>query len=58
MREPVKCSRCDGCGKLADTESQEPWTAWTSLPLHSSLSVLVGMVKPMICPDCKGTGSR
>lgn len=52
-----KCTNCDGCGKVADTEDQEPWTAWTSLPLHSSAAVLTGMVKPIPCPECGGSGA-
>jgi DnaJ-class molecular chaperone len=50
------CPKCDACGKVADTEDQEPWTAWTSLPLHSSAAVLMGLVKPMTCPRCGGSG--
>ena len=50
------CPRCDGCGKLADTEQKEPWTQWTSMPLHSSMAVLSGIVKPIPCPDCGGSG--
>jgi hypothetical protein len=51
-----KCTRCDGCGQIANSEDGEPWTAWASLPLHSSLAVVAGIVKPIPCPDCKGTG--
>jgi hypothetical protein len=52
----MKCETCDGCGRLADTEDREPWTVWTSMPLHSSIAVLLGIVRPIECPDCKGTG--
>lgn len=51
-----KCNRCDGCGKIANSEDGEPWTVWTSLPLHSSAAVLAGIVRPITCPDCNGTG--
>jgi DnaJ-class molecular chaperone len=54
--KPVKCTRCDGCGQLADTKDEEPWTAWTSLPLHSAAGVLSGLVKPKLCPACGGKG--
>lgn len=50
------CDRCDGCGRLADTKDREPWTAWTSMPLSSSIAVVAGVVKPMTCPECCGTG--
>lgn len=47
-----KCHRCDGCGLIASSERGEPWTAWTSLPLHSSAAVLMGVVRPIPCPAC------
>jgi hypothetical protein len=52
----MKCQRCDGCGRIADTERGEPWTAWTKAELTYSASVLLGIVKPLKCPDCGGTG--
>lgn len=52
----AKCTRCEGCGKLADTDEQEPWTAWAKLPLQSSMAVLSGLVKPVLCMVCNGTG--
>ncbi len=55
-REP--CRACDGCGKVADTTDQEPWTTWTSLPLHSAIAVTSGLVKPITCPTCLGSGKR
>jgi hypothetical protein len=51
--EPEVCPKCDGCGQVADTDDQEPWTAWTSLPLQSSAAVLMGLVKPIPCPVCR-----
>ena len=51
-----KCRQCDGCGKVADTNDQEPWTAWTSLPPQSAIAVVAGIVKPIDCPICGGTG--
>lgn len=53
---PPKCGRCDGCGRIADTEEGEPWTSWLELPLQSSAAVLMGIVNPIPCPDCGGTG--
>jgi hypothetical protein len=50
------CPRCEGCGQQADTDDREPWTAWTSLPLRSSAAVLAGLVKPVPCDACGGTG--
>jgi len=56
MEQKKKCARCEGCGQIADDEEGTPWSAWLSLPLKSSLAVLMGMVKPIKCPDCKGMG--
>mgnify|MGYP001578388989 CR=1 FL=1 len=53
-----KCERCDGCGRIADSESGEPWTYWMELPLRSSVAVLCGIVKPISCPACGGSGSK
>jgi len=58
MSEPKMCERCDGCGKLADTEERGPWTAWTSLPLRSAVAVIAGLVKPITCDVCGGTGKK
>lgn len=50
------CERCDGCGKIADSDDGEAWTEWTSLPLHSAQAVVLGIVKPIPCPVCNGSG--
>jgi hypothetical protein len=53
MGNPVMgCSRCDGCGMLADSKDGEPWSSWMNLPLKSSAAVVFGVVKPIPCPDC------
>jgi hypothetical protein len=51
--EPKKCMRCDGCGKIADSDEGEPWTAWEDLPPGSDIAVKMGIVKPIPCPDCE-----
>jgi hypothetical protein len=52
----TQCDRCDGCGRIANSEDQEPWTDWTNLPAHSQLAIRIGLVVPITCPDCGGTG--
>lgn len=52
------CPSCDGCGLLADSEDGEPWTAWESLPGKSAAAVTLGIVKPITCPRCDGTGDE
>lgn len=56
-REPVLCPRCDGCGKIADSDSGEAWSEWLALPVQSAVAVVAGIVKPIPCPDCGGSGS-
>lgn len=51
-----KCGRCDGCGKIANDDDGTPWKYWLEIPLQSSLAVLAGLVKPIECPECTGTG--
>ncbi len=53
-----KCLKCGGCGQVADTEDQEPWSYWLELPLQSATAVLLGIVKPIDCPECSGTGLK
>jgi hypothetical protein len=53
-----KCPRCAGCGKIANTEDGQAWTHWLALPLASSLAVAWGIVKPIACPVCSGSGKR
>lgn len=50
------CLACDGCGKVANSEDREPWTAWTSLPPQSQLAITLGLVRPIVCDRCDGTG--
>jgi len=50
------CEQCEGCGKIADSESGEPWTYWEALPPSCDLAVKLGIVKPIECPRCSGTG--
>jgi hypothetical protein len=55
--DPTKCLKCRGCGKVADSEEQEAWVYWEELPLGSDLAVQMGLVKPIPCPECGGTGA-
>lgn len=56
MAERMPCPRCKGCGQLANSDSGEPWTDWLKLPLESALAVFIGLVRPVTCPACGGTG--
>lgn len=54
--DPVPCWKCNGCGQVANTDRQEPWTAWEQLPVRSAMAVVLGLVRPVLCPQCDGTG--
>ncbi len=50
------CSRCEGCGQIATDEDGTPWTFWANLEPPANLAVQLGIVRPIECPDCEGTG--
>ena len=52
------CTKCDGCGEVADTEDQEPWTLWEALPEICRSAMTLGIVRAVTCPACKGTGKK
>lgn len=52
--ETVKCTRCEGCGRIANSIDGEPWSMWESLPSGSDVAVKLGVVKPVECPRCGG----
>ena len=56
--QPETCTKCDGCGEVADTEDQEPWTLWDALPEICRSAMTLGIVRAMTCPACKGTGKK
>jgi len=56
MSEENRCDRCAGCGKIANSDSGEPWTYWEELPEESKLAVRMGIVAPIRCPACGGSG--
>lgn len=53
---PKKCAKCNGEGKVANTDDQEPWSCWADLPPGSDLAVRMGLVVPVNCPECEGKG--
>lgn len=52
------CPRCAGCGKIANDDEGTPWKYWMELPVQSAVAVIAGFVRPLTCPDCRGTGKR
>lgn len=55
-RQSDDCPRCDGEGQIADSESGEPWSAWSRLEPPQNLAVVMGWVQPVECPRCSGSG--
>lgn len=51
------CTRCNGEGKLANSDDREPWSYWESLPPGSDLAVQLGLVRPEPCDACEGKGT-
>jgi hypothetical protein len=60
MKEPVKieggCEHCYGSGKIADDDEKSPWPLWEALEFPENIAVVYGIVKPIPCPTCGGTG--
>lgn len=52
----VKCGKCQGEGRVANSDDQEPWSVWANLRPGEDMAVRVGLVRPMACPRCKGRG--
>ena len=50
------CEGCDGCGQIANTDDREPWSMWEGLPEASKVAIRLGIVRPIPCPYCHGTG--
>ena len=54
--EVKRCERCEGCGQITSDDGGTPWIHWSNLPLSSAGAVLLGVVKPLVCPECNGSG--
>lgn len=50
----MTCKKCNGEGRVANSDEQEPWSCWENLPPGADIAVRMGIVKPIPCPDCKG----
>lgn len=51
------CQACNGEGKVANTETKEPWSVWENLPEESKIAVKLGLVYSIDCVYCRGTGN-
>lgn len=46
------CSKCGGCGQIANDDEGTPWAFWETLPPGSDLAVRMGLIWPIPCPQC------
>lgn len=51
-----RCQRCLGWKQVANSDEGESWKYWAELPPPSNLMVQVGLVYPLTCPRCEGSG--
>jgi hypothetical protein len=51
------CTQCLGW-KRVDSSEQQSWKYWAELPAQSQIAVKMGLVKPIVCPHCGGTGKE
>lgn len=49
------CTQCLGWKQVA-SESKESWKYWAELPAPSNLAAQLGIVYPVECPRCHGSG--
>ena len=49
------CTQCLGWKRVAE-ESGDSWKYWAELTPPSNIAVQMGLVKPVECPHCHGTG--
>lgn len=50
------CKQCEGWGKVDDGDEGVSWGIWAALPPGADIAVKLGVVKPITCPRCGGTG--
>lgn len=58
MSADTDCPTCAGCGQIANDDDRTPWKYWAELLPPSNLAVTLGIVRPVTCPDCYGSGWR
>lgn len=49
------CGQCLGWKRVDDGEKQS-WKYWEELPAQSRIAITMGLVKPITCPRCSGSG--
>lgn len=55
---PNACERCLGWKHIDDGDEGISWKYWIELPAQSRIAVTLGLVRPVVCPRCGGTGAE
>jgi len=50
------CQKCWGWKRIDNGRDGISWKHWAELPPESDIAVRIGLVKPIECPRCHGTG--
>lgn len=50
------CTQCEGWKRVDNGDDQGSWKYWAELPAPSNIAVQMGLVRPVTCPRCDGTG--
>jgi len=51
------CEQCLGW-KCVDDGDGQSWKYWAELPAQSRIAIKMGLVTPVECPRCGGTGKE
>ena len=49
------CEQCLGWKRVDDSDYAS-WKYWAELRAQSAIAIHMGLVKPIMCPRCSGTG--
>lgn len=52
------CQKCLGWKKIANDDDQSSWKHWAELPAPNNIMATLGMVFPIDCPRCQGSGKE
>jgi hypothetical protein len=55
---PDACQKCLGWKQIANDDDQTSWKDWAELPPPSNIAVQLGLVFPIDCPRCQGSGKE
>jgi len=52
------CTLCEGWKRVDNGDDPVSWKDWEGLPYANALAIRLGIVKPIRCPRCNGTGKE